>query len=255
VADGSYTGTDNLIAMSMARNYNEFLVREVMRHVGEASVAMDFGAGTGTFARKLRERGLQVICIEPDASLRSVLQSQEFDCRADVEEMPESSVDYIFSLNVFEHIDDDTAMFHKLCRLLRPGGRLYLYLPAFPILYTSMDRKVGHYRRYRAHRLRKQLERVGFSVLKTRYADSLGFFVTLMYKLIGNRRGDLNQGALSLYDRVLFPLSRLLDKFVCRLIGKNLAVLAVRPVDSPAETDLTPVTRLRPRSEDRVAVA
>lgn len=149
MADGSYTGTDNLIVMSMARNYNAFLMQEVLRNTGEATVVMDFGAGTGTFARKLRERGLKVICIEPDVSLRRVLQSQEFDCRADVEQMPESSVDYIFSLNVFEHIENDTAMLEKLCRLLRPGGRLYLYVPAFPILYTSMDRKVGHYRRYR----------------------------------------------------------------------------------------------------------
>ena len=46
------------LAMSVARNYNEFLVQEVLRHSGGAAVVMDFGAGTGTFARMLSQRGL-----------------------------------------------------------------------------------------------------------------------------------------------------------------------------------------------------
>jgi len=231
VTDASYTGADNLIAMTMARNYNEFLVQEVLRHSGGAAVVMDFGAGAGTFASKLRERGLNVVCVEPDISLRHALQSQGFECCADIEQTPVAGFDYVFSLNVLEHIEDDTAMLRVLWQRLRPGGRFYLYVPAFSILFSSMDRKVGHYRRYRAHLLRKQLENVGFRVLTVRYADSLGFFITLFYRLIGSRRGDLNQGLIRLYDRLLFPLSRLLDKFVCRIVGKNVAVSAIRPVD------------------------
>ncbi|MGA2796167.1 MAG: class I SAM-dependent methyltransferase [Thermoguttaceae bacterium] len=237
----------------MARNYNEFLVQEVLRHSRGAAVAMDFGAGVGTFACKLRECGLHVICIEPDASLRHALQSQGFECLGDIEQIPEGSVDYIFSLNVFEHIEDDTAMFRKVYRRLRPGGRFYLYVPAFPILYTSMDQKVGHYRRYRAHLLSRQLANIGFSVLTARYADSLGFLVTLLYRMIGNSRGDLNQGALLTYDRILFPLSRLLDKFVGRVIGKNLAVSAVRPLDVQAESRLPTFTRPQFLLRERLA--
>src|SRR3989304_3130258 len=104
VTKGFYTGADNLIAMTMARNYNEFLVQEVLRHSGGAAVAVDFGAGSGTFACKLRQRGLKVICIETDASLRVDLQSQGFECWADIEQIPEAGFDYIFSLNVLEHI-------------------------------------------------------------------------------------------------------------------------------------------------------
>ncbi len=149
MADGSYTGADNLAAMTAARNYNRFLLQEVLRESGGAAAVVDFGAGSGTFARELRERGLEVVCVEPDNGLRHALQSQGFECRAGVEQIPEDSVDYIFSLNVMEHIEDDSGMFRAIRRRLRPGGRLYLYLPAFPLLYTSMDRKVGHYRRYR----------------------------------------------------------------------------------------------------------
>ena len=187
--------------------------------------------------------------------LRESLQSQGFECHADIEHIAEASVDYIFSLNVFEHIEDDTAMFRMICRCLRPGGRFYLYVPAFPILYTSMDRKVGHYRRYRAHLLRKQLEQVGFRVLSARYADSLGFFVTLLYRLIGSRQGDLNQGSIKFYDRILFPLSRLLDKFVGRIFGKNVSISAVRPVGDAAETRMPSAVEQQSHTQKRTAAA
>jgi SAM-dependent methyltransferase len=251
VANGSYTGTDNLIAMTLARNYNEFLVHEVLRHSQGAVVAMDFGAGVGTFACKLRECGLKVLCIEPDISLCSALRSQGFECLADIEEIPEASVDYIFSLNVFEHIEDDTAMFSEVFRRLRPGGRFYLYVPAFPILYTSMDQKVGHFRRYRSLQLRKQLANIGFNVLAARYADCLGFFVTLLYRLIGSSRGDLNPAALKLYDRFIFPLSRLLDKVLGSVIGKNAAISAIRPAETPAETGTPFIIGRQPCSPER----
>lgn len=226
-----YSGADNLAAMTAASHYNEFLVQEVLRHAGKAGVAVDFGAGSGTFACKLRERGLDVVCIESDRQQRLALQSRGFVCHEGIDQLSENSVDYIFSLNVLEHIEDDDAMLHELYRRLRPGGRLYLYVPAFPMLYTSMDHKVGHHRRYRARPLCRQLEKAGLSVLDARYADSLGFLVTLLYGLIGSRKGDLNLKTLRFYDRWLFPLSRLLDTYLCRVLGKNLAIAAVRPAE------------------------
>jgi SAM-dependent methyltransferase len=238
MADGSYTGVDNLDAMAEARNYNDFLVREILRGCEGASTVVDFGAGCGTFARMLRERGVEVTCVEPDEGMRRALESQGFECRADVEEIAEGSVDYMFSLNVLEHIEDDLGMLRVLRRRLRPGGRLYLYVPAFPVLYTSMDRKVGHFRRYKARSLSGKLRSAGFQVTEARYADSLGFFVTLLYRLIGNRRGDLNPGALKFYDRMIFPLSRMLDKFVGRVLGKNAAVWAVRVEEAEGQIDM-----------------
>ena len=47
-----YHGADNLIAMTEARNYNAFLVQEVLRYSGGASAVVDFGAGSGTFSQE-----------------------------------------------------------------------------------------------------------------------------------------------------------------------------------------------------------
>ena len=55
-------------------------------------------------------------------------------------------------------------------------------MPAFRILYISMDRKVGHYRRYRISGLTKLLRSAGFRIERSVYTDFIGFFVALLFK-------------------------------------------------------------------------
>ena len=112
---------------------------------------------------------------------------------------------------------------------LAPGGRLFIYVPAFPVLFTSMDAKVGHVRRYTRATLHASLTNAGFAIRTLRYADSLGFPATLAFKLFDNGRGDVNRAMLRFYDRLAFPLSRALDALTHRWFGKNLLALAVKP--------------------------
>lgn len=230
--DQTYTGVDNLEHMAtQARNYNAFLVSEVERHVGGCGTLVDLGAGIGTFAGEFVDRGYDVTCVEPDQRLQERLREKGLTCVSCIGELPERSVDACYTLNVLEHIDDDEGVLRDVYARLRPGGVFYVYVPAFPILYSSMDRKVGHVRRYTRASLVSRLERVGLRIRDARYVDSLGFGASLLFKWIGNDDGDLNPRALALYDRLVFPASRALDVVLHPIVGKNLAVTAVRPKD------------------------
>jgi len=224
----AYTGTANLEVMEAARNYNTFLTAQVMAHARPGAAIVDFGAGTGTFAQRLTMAGYAVRCVELDPVLRHRLAAAGLGVYALTEEVPPASLDYIYSLNVLEHIEDDLGALRELRSRLKPGGRLMLYVPAFQSLYSSMDRLVGHFRRYRRHQLLALLRRAGFEIDGARYCDSLGFFATLAFKAIGNDSGRLNERVVIFYDKFLFPLSRLLDRLLDRLLGKNLLVLARR---------------------------
>jgi hypothetical protein len=136
----------------------------------------------------------------------------------------------VYSVNVLEHISDDEGTLTELHAKLCPGGRLLLYVPAFQVLYSSMDEKVGHHRRYRMGALAAVAVRAGFEVERMDYADCLGFFVTVLYRLIGSRRGDISPTSVRIYDRFVFPLSRLLDRAgASRRLGKNLSMTLRRP--------------------------
>ncbi|MGE4297426.1 MAG: class I SAM-dependent methyltransferase [Desulfovibrionaceae bacterium] len=223
-----YSGSQQLEAMREAVRYNAHLTGLVVRHAAGAARAVDFGAGIGTFSGFVREAGLDVVCVELDAAQRGQLERQGFVAHAALDAFPDASVDYVYSLNVLEHIDDHEAVIGHMRRVLRPGGRLLVYVPAFPCLYTAMDRQVGHVRRYTRQTLVPLLAGAGFAVETSRYVDSLGFFATLAYKWLGSDTGEINTRALRLYDRVAFPCSLLLDTLASPFFGKNLLVVARR---------------------------
>ena len=110
----------------------------------------------------------------------------------------------------------------ELSRILKPSGTMLIYLPAMNILFSSMDRKVGHYRRYSRNTLSSLATRAGLSINTCIYADSLGFLATLIYKISNNTKGDINKSGLIFYDRAVFPISRLLDRLFSRILGKNV---------------------------------
>lgn len=227
-ANAAYSGTDNLEIMAEARNYNAFLAALVMQHIGKKSRVMDFGAGLGTFAAALGRFGIRPVCLEPDPGQAAAIAGKGFEVFRTLEEIPACSIDAVYSLNVLEHIADERKILIELHRRLRPGGVLLVYVPAFPVLYSSMDRKVGHYRRYRLNALADLMEQAGFRVRKARYADSLGFLAALVYKWFGNECGTLDRSALIAFDRYVFPLSRQLDRVFSRFCGKNAWVVATK---------------------------
>ncbi|TCS62973.1 class I SAM-dependent methyltransferase [Varunaivibrio sulfuroxidans] len=224
----TYSGVDNLEVMKNARRYNAYLVALVNRFAPRQGTLLDFGAGAGTFARALGAASRTVACVEPDPALRERLVGDGHAAFADIADIADGRYDFVYSLNVLEHIEDDGAAVRELLRVLKPGGRCLIYVPALQILYSSMDSKVGHFRRYTKAGLKDLLQGAGFSVQWAGYADSLGFFATLAFKMLGNADGAINPGGLVLYDRLIFPLSRALDAIAHPFFGKNVAAVAVK---------------------------
>jgi hypothetical protein len=64
-----YTGLENLEVMAEAKNYNAFLLGLAVSCARKADQIVDFGAGTGTFARPMNRLGYSIICVEPDENL------------------------------------------------------------------------------------------------------------------------------------------------------------------------------------------
>jgi len=190
----------------------------------ESKDLIDFGAGIGTFSKRLRTAGYQVKCIEPDPVQRQILEEQGFDTLANITSVPDDSVSFVFSLNVFEHIQDDSVALREIRQKLKPGGTLLIYVPAFACLWTSLDEKLCHHRRYTKKTLRRLVEQEGFAVEDARYADCLGFIAVLIFRALNRSASALNASSITLYDRWLFAPSRVLDRLFDRWFGKNVYV-------------------------------
>jgi SAM-dependent methyltransferase len=228
VNDARYSGTDNLEVMREAVNYNRWLVELLTSRAHKEDRLLDFGAGVGTFAIALAAEGYAVECVEPDAAQRQTIAAHGLRAHRDLAEIQDASVDFAYTFNVLEHIDDDRSAIRALARKVRVGGTLLVYVPAFPVLFTSMDRKVGHVRRYRKDDLCTKISTAGLAVQEAEYVDSLGFVATLAYRWLGSDTGDIDRRALRSYDRFVFPASRWTDRALKHVLGKNLLVVARR---------------------------
>jgi len=222
--EGQYSGVDILEALESAHKYNDYLTR-LVRESAESKDLIDFGAGIGTFSKRLRTAGYRVRCVEPDSLQRQKLQEQGFDALDNITSIPDDSAAFIFSLNVFEHIEHDAIVIREVCQKLKPGGALLIYVPAFNCLWTTLDDKVYHYRRYTKTTLRRLVEQQGFAIEQIRYADCLGFVAALVFRLLNRSASTLTATTISFYDRWLFTPSRVLDNLFGRWFGKNVYVL------------------------------
>src|SRR6266446_6235173 len=69
---------------------------------------------------------------------------------------------------------DDLSALNNLCNKQTDGGMLLLYVPAFASIWTRMDERVGHYRRYTRRELAAKLIDAGYKVNTAFYCDCIG---------------------------------------------------------------------------------
>jgi SAM-dependent methyltransferase len=215
--------------MENAVNYNRFLSDLVEKYASPDDSILDFGAGSGQFAKVLKLKGYEILCVEPDAILSEGLSQAGLKAVRSLEVVEAQSIDYAYSLNVLEHVSDDVAALRTLNAKLKPNGRLLIYVPALQWLYTRFDRRIGHLRRYSVRTLSRILQSADFRIERIRYVDSLGVLAAGMFKLFGDRGGKLSAQSVRIYDRFGFPLSVLLDRIFGSIIGKNILAVARRP--------------------------
>jgi hypothetical protein len=56
----------------------------------------------------------------------------------------------------------------------------------------------------------------------------MGFFAALLFKVFDRGEGSINKKTLILFDRIVFPLSLMLDTVFSTVLGKNVLAVARR---------------------------
>lgn len=170
-------------------NYNRNIVEMFWNSIDSEKVdlsILEFGAGTGTLAKIFRDaKGIKVKCVEIDPTMNELLKADGFKSVRFVSELREK-FNFIYTSNVLEHIENDIESIKQLKKLLLDNNsKLAIYVPSFPILFSDLDKRAGHVRRYRKRELREKLQNCGFHIEELRYNDSIGFFASIALKIFG----------------------------------------------------------------------
>ena len=199
-------------------NYNDWIVGQFASLLGGRAV--EIGAGLGSISERLRPLVTHLDLVEPTPVLADSLRSKfagDDNCtvvQQSLENWMETSrpdcYDSVVMVNVLEHIEDDRAAAKGLYGKIKPGGRLLIFVPALPFLYSELDRIYGHYRRYRRTELRDCVENAGFRIEKLRHFDITGVFPWWLLNTVMGKT-SFHQPSLTVYDRFLVPPTKLIE--------------------------------------------
>lgn len=226
-----YTSTD-LKDMSVAKNYNKWIIDLCQPYIG--STILEVGAGTGNFTESLLEHtASDIFAIEPMKTPAEVWKdkhlgwSNEYRNRSQllktfVRDLPSDvRVDTIIYNNVLEHIQHDVDEIKQAQQHLQPGGHFIIYSPALPALMSDFDRSIGHYHRYTKSSIIMKVQQAGLEVSFFRYVDLPG--VLLWYvKFVLLKSQHLGTGSVRFFDSFIVPLQRRIEALFNIPVGKNV---------------------------------
>jgi SAM-dependent methyltransferase len=134
--------------------------------IGDAPLMLDVGSADGPSVGWLDGHGRRIMLdidprgLAPGGVCGSALALPFADRTFDV----------VSAFDVLEHCDPESVALAELVRVLRPGGRLLMSVPAYEWAWSDFDEANGHHRRYTRKRAVQALESAGLTVSRATYA-------------------------------------------------------------------------------------
>lgn len=139
-------------------------------------------------------------------------------------EFPEGYFDLIIASDSLEHLKDDQLALANWSRILKPGGLLFVFVPAFMFLWSHHDDINYHYRRYTRKELKTKLRQSGLDIVQSGYWNTAVFLPTLAVRMLEKITGRNKKAAEKSDAIVVMPeaLNRLMinvisiENFFCK---------------------------------------
>jgi glycosyltransferase involved in cell wall biosynthesis len=197
--------------------YLSWVARKLRPHIGDS--VLEIGAGIGNITGRLMGRRTLYVAAEKDPlhlhALRNrFLRTPNVMVQRIDPQSPEdlatvgNGFDTVLCLNVLEYLDRPAEIIESLGGVLKENGRLVILVPNGPGLFGSLDRSLGHKRRFSSREARHLLEEHGFSVEKIYQLNKAGAPPWWAYsRLLGSRK--ISKLVLKLFDKTVWIWRRL----------------------------------------------
>lgn len=163
--------------------------------IGKSHQVADIGCGTGGFLRFLGARGfdrvagfdVSPVALATAAESGAVVHALDLDRPFTLEGSP---WDALVALDVVEHIAREHEFLASAAAALRPGGLLFVTVPAFPHLFSRWDERLRHHRRYTRRSLATAVRAAGLQPLGSSYLFAVAYPAALLRRWLGWHDGS-----------------------------------------------------------------
>jgi SAM-dependent methyltransferase len=179
---------------------------------------LDAGCGTGAILKRLGNPAKNVgVDLAPEAIALCKERGLDNVRQGDISALPfaDGSFDAVISSSVLYHewVKDIGGAVRELRRVLRPGGLLFVILPAFRFLHSAHDDAVMTARRFRKNEVRSLLLENGFAIQRLTYWTTLLFPLAILARTFGGSKMGRD-----------FPEAGTSPSFIDRLFAKTMAI-------------------------------
>jgi hypothetical protein len=231
----AYVGSE-LELFSGALNWKTYFSRLLAPYV--RGQVLEVGAGIGSNTPYLATRAVHDwTSVEPDRALARRIA--ECAARRELPFIwkvvtgtiaaldPAARFQTILYIDVLEHIADHRSELSRAALHLSAGGNLVVLAPAHQFLFSPFDASIGHYRRYSRASL-IALTPPGCRLSSCFMLDAAGFFASLANRVL-LRASMPRAGQIAFWDKVLVPVSCILDWLTGYNLGKTVVAVWHRP--------------------------
>jgi 2-polyprenyl-3-methyl-5-hydroxy-6-metoxy-1,4-benzoquinol methylase len=230
-------GSQTLQVIAKATRFNQWMYESFRKHL--KGHVLEIGSGIGNISSFVIAAGMPVTLSDfnPDyfnwlkkkfghyKNVREILQINLLhpDFINEYGRLKEK-YDSIFLLNVIEHLKDDETAIENCRYLLKPRGHLIVLAPAYQFLYCSLDKELGHFKRYSLNTMDQLLKKKGMDMIARKYYNFIGLAGWFFFgKLLGEKM--ISPGQVNVFNN-LVPLAKWVDKIVFRKAGLSVIVTA-----------------------------
>lgn len=156
-------------------------------HLKDDSAILDIGCSGGPMIECLENKGFTNVfgidisevaidlCRKKGIMNASLMTGEKTDFK-------NSEFDVLIASDILEHIRDESGALSEWFRILKPNGKLIIFVPAFQFLWSAHDSMNHHYRRYTLSQLSDGAVQAGFRIDRSSYWNFNLFFLAAFIK-------------------------------------------------------------------------
>ena len=210
-------GRGQLNNLTGTPEYLSWITTMVRPHLGDR--VLEVGAGLGNLTGRLMARKLRYVAGENDPLYLHAIRNRFLRTpNVSVEELhPERPQDFValagkfdtvLCLNVLETAQEPGRVLTTLKSCLAPDGRVVVLVPAGQNLYGSLDKAMGHIRRFSEDEVKILLGNIGFTVESSRKINKIGSLAWLLSGKVFHS-GHISRVSLKIFDKTVWLWRRL----------------------------------------------